>query len=336
MQGQIVARRRGGATDGVGRPLGCYPDRLARSHPLSRARPGFGRHCRAHHAGCRGRALARAASVSQREASSSLAQQESSERNLTERTRTVDRLLEFSQTIQGVGKPEQIFTTLSHFLRVELNLAGIVVIASDAEQVPATQVKSSWPETLLCPDKPIHETDMAMCPCFRQNLPREFKNDSARSLRHRFMHDFERGESGVCIPFNLGRKTQVLVHMLLPATESWTESRRQLAQTYCNTACSTLMSLHLLAEAEKQSMTDPLTSLYNRRSMEQLMQREVALAERHGHSLSIVMIDMDSFKEINDHHGHAAGDYVLKAFADVVRFTLRRTDWPAVTVATNS
>jgi diguanylate cyclase (GGDEF)-like protein len=86
------------------------------------------------------------------------------------------------------------------------------------------------------------------------------------------------------------------------------------------------MSLHLLNEAEKQSMTDALTGLYNRRSMEHLMQREVALAERHGHPLSVVMIDMDKFKQINDAHGHAAGDYLLKSFADCVRITLRRTD----------
>jgi diguanylate cyclase (GGDEF)-like protein len=73
-------------------------------------------------------------------------------------------------------------------------------------------------------------------------------------------------------------------------------------------------------------MTDGLTQLYNRRSMEQLLQREVALAERHSHPLSIVMIDMDYFKQINDTHGHAAGDHLLKAFADCVRITLRRTD----------
>jgi diguanylate cyclase (GGDEF)-like protein len=60
--------------------------------------------------------------------------------------------------------------------------------------------------------------------------------------------------------------------------------------------------------------------------MEQLLQREVALAERHATSLSIVMIDMDKFKEINDEHGHAAGDHLLRAFADCVRITLRKTD----------
>jgi diguanylate cyclase (GGDEF)-like protein len=119
---------------------------------------------------------------------------------------------------------------------------------------------------------------------------------------------------------------QVVVHMLLPVEETWTEERKQLAQTYVNTAVSTLISLELLAEAEKQSMTDSLTGLYNRRSLESLMQREVALAERHTLPLALVMIDMDKFKQINDTHGHAAGDHMLKSFADCVRITLRKTD----------
>src|SRR5439155_4457221 len=117
-----------------------------------------------------------------------------------------------------------------------------------------------------------------------------------------------------CIPFTVGRKTQCTVHMLLPPGEAWTEERRQLAQTYVNSASSSLITLHHLAEAEKQSLTDVLTGLYNRRSMEQLLQREVALSERHGHPLSVVMIDMDKFKEVNDTYGHAAGDHMLKSF----------------------
>jgi diguanylate cyclase (GGDEF)-like protein len=129
-----------------------------------------------------------------------------------------------------------------------------------------------------------------------------------------------------CIPFNVGAKMQVVVHMLLPVGEVWTDGRKQIAQTYVNTAVSTLISLDLLAEAEKQSMTDGLTGLYNRRSLESLLEREVALAERHKVPLSLVMIDMDKFKQVNDGHGHAAGDFLLKAFADCVRITLRKTD----------
>jgi len=252
---------------------------------------------------------------------------EESKRVLAARRRTVDQLLEFSQTIQGAGKPEQIFETLCYFLRIELGLSGLVILAQDPESVPATLVKAQWPDDVLNVGCPVSEMDTTLCPCLRQCLPKHFRSDGSpvrcavdASLRLGPDH------AAFCIPFTLGRKQQVLVHMLMPPGVAWTEEQRHLAQTYVNTANSSLISLHMLSEAEKQSMTDPLTGLYNRRSMEQLLSREVALAERHGHPLSIVMIDMDKFKEVNDAHGHAAGDHMLKAFADCVRITLRKTD----------
>jgi diguanylate cyclase (GGDEF)-like protein len=254
------------------------------------------------------------------------ADHESSKRTLAHRTQTVDRLLDFSQTIQGAGKADQIFQSLAFFLRSELSLSGLVIVAHDREMVPPLHVRSAWPAELVKSDSEISDMDCALCPCLRQNLPRHFRPDGSpvrcaidRALNLPPMHP------AYCIPFQIGR-AQCVVHMLLPPDQAWDEQRMQLAQTYVNTAYSTLISLHLLAEAEKQSMTDPLTGLYNRRSMEQLLEREVALSERHGHPLSLVMIDMDHFKQINDGHGHAAGDHMLKAFADCVRITLRRTD----------
>lgn len=129
-----------------------------------------------------------------------------------------------------------------------------------------------------------------------------------------------------CVPMQVGPSVQLTAHLLLPPNLVWSEQWRQLAQTYVNTAQSCLISLQLLRDAEQRSMTDALTGLYNRRSMEQLLQREVAMAERYQHPLSLVMIDLDLFKEVNDAHGHAAGDHLLRSFADCVRITLRKTD----------
>jgi diguanylate cyclase (GGDEF)-like protein len=254
-----------------------------------------------------------------------LRQQKAAQAALAQRTATVDRLLDFSQTIQGAGKPDQIFATLSHFLRTELGLSGLVILTSDAETVPAIHLRSAWPDDLI--GSSLADLDAALCPCLRQNLPRLFRPESSpvrcaidSNLKLPATHP------AYCVPFNIGRKLQAVVHMLLPPGSTWTEKSQQLAQTYVNTAHSVLTSLHLLAEAEMQSMTDGLTGLYNRRSMEQLMQREVALCDRHDHALSLVMIDLDHFKDINDTHGHAAGDHLLKSFADCVRITLRKTD----------
>lgn len=254
---------------------------------------------------------------------------DSSKLKLADRTRTVDRLLEFSQNIQGAGKPDQVSATLCHSLQAELGLAGLTVLSIEPEQVPATQVRASCPDSLLCADRPVGDMDTALCPCVRQHLPRHFRADGS-PVRCAIDNSLSAGpdHSAYCIPFTLGGKVQAVIHMLMPPGREWTEAEMQLAQTYVNSAQSALISLHLLGEAEKQSMTDGLTGLYNRRSLESLMQREVAIAERHRQTLSLVMIDMDKFKEVNDTYGHAAGDHLLKAFAECVRMTLRKTDMP--------
>lgn len=252
---------------------------------------------------------------------------EESQRVLATRTSTVDRLLDFSQTIQGVGSVAQVFSSLTHYLRTELNLAGVAMISHEAEETPAMVLRAAWPESLIRKEVSVGDLEASACPCLRQHLPKSFRIDSS-PVRCAVDACLTLGPEhpAYCIPFAIGRKMNVVVHMLLPTDQTWTEERKQLAQTYVNTAVSTLISLHLLEEAEKQSMTDAMTGLYNRRSMESLLQREVALSERHGHPLSLVMIDMDKFKQINDEHGHAAGDHMLKSFADCVRITLRKTD----------
>lgn len=255
---------------------------------------------------------------------------ERSQKVLAERTSTVDRLLDFSQTVQGAGQADQIYSTLSQFLASELKLAGIAVLSHEAEALPAIEVRATRPLNVLRVEQPVTEMSAGLCPCLRQNLPKHFRPDGS-PVRCAIDQCLNLPGDAVnhpayCIPFNVGRQVQVVVHMVLGVGEAWTEERKQLAQTYVNTAASSLISLHLLAEAEKQSLTDVLTGLYNRRSMESLMQREVALSERHGHPLSIVMIDLDKFKQVNDTYGHAAGDHLLKSFADCVRITLRKTD----------
>lgn len=246
---------------------------------------------------------------------------------MTTRSRTVDRLLEFSQTIQGAGRADQIFDSLTMFLHAELALSGVVIVAHEAEAIQPNVLRAAYPKDFVQAGPTLTEMDASLCPCVRQNLPRCFRPDASPvrcSVDDALRLSPE--QPAYCIPFTIGRKAQMMVHMLLPKSESWTEDRRQLAQTYVNAASSSLISLHHLAEAEKQSLTDGLTGLYNRRSLDQLLQREVALSERHGVPLSIVMLDMDKFKEINDAHGHAAGDHMLKSFADCVRITLRKTD----------
>lgn len=77
---------------------------------------------------------------------------------------------------------------------------------------------------------------------------------------------------------------------------------------------------------QELAITDCLTGFLNRRHFYELAERELNLSRRSARPLSVLMVDMDRFKDINDTLGHAAGDQVLRGIGDVFRATLRQTD----------
>jgi diguanylate cyclase (GGDEF)-like protein len=77
------------------------------------------------------------------------------------------------------------------------------------------------------------------------------------------------------------------------------------------------------------ALQDPLTGLFNRRMLEDRLGSELAGALRHGRLVSILMIDIDHFKAVNDTYGHLAGDEVLRMVAATIRATLRKEDFVA-------
>ncbi len=81
-----------------------------------------------------------------------------------------------------------------------------------------------------------------------------------------------------------------------------------------------------LARAEALSVTDDLTGLYNSRYLNLVLRRETKRASRNGHPLSMLFIDLDGFKAINDRYGHLAGSRALVETADVLRDSARETD----------
>ncbi len=78
--------------------------------------------------------------------------------------------------------------------------------------------------------------------------------------------------------------------------------------------------------ALNSALKDPLTGINNRASMEQHLERSVSSAQRHGTPLSMLMVDIDFFKNVNDAHGHVAGDLVLSAVADSIVGCTRDSD----------
>ena len=82
----------------------------------------------------------------------------------------------------------------------------------------------------------------------------------------------------------------------------------------------------LIEDLKTQSSTDKLTELYNRSYLEPFLESEINAAKKEHQKISVIMVDMDHFKEINDTYGHIVGDHVLMIFAQVVLKCIRKTD----------
>lgn len=79
-------------------------------------------------------------------------------------------------------------------------------------------------------------------------------------------------------------------------------------------------------EALRMATMDPLTGAYNRRTFHEIAERELSRAKRYGQPLSIIVLDIDHFRPLNEKHGHRTGDQILQLIADLIRGALRKED----------
>jgi diguanylate cyclase (GGDEF)-like protein len=111
--------------------------------------------------------------------------------------------------------------------------------------------------------------------------------------------------------------------VLLTLANTYIVSRRMEFRKLRQKMISTAMQNELI---RLQSFTDPLTEIYNRRSLDELAGRFIGQARRLGKPLSFLLIDVDRFKEINTRFGHLTGDFVLTEIATLLRGSVRGTD----------
>ncbi len=111
-----------------------------------------------------------------------------------------------------------------------------------------------------------------------------------------------------------------------PGKPSFEKSDVELLSLFSSQVAITLENSRLYQEVQELAVLDPLTQVYNRRGFADIATREIERAQRFNHSLALLFLDIDHFKEINDTHGHAAGDQILSGIADRCRSILRNVD----------
>lgn len=180
------------------------------------------------------------------------------------------------------------------------------------------------------------------------HVERVFAPDDCWALRRGQPQLYRRGERGpACRHINLKEVTESLCVPLMAqgealgivslqmmqtqeqaelAPRSSDEAERRLAAVLAKQVALSLWNLKLRESLRNQSICDPLTGLFNRRYMEESLEREFSRANRHKTSVAIVMLDLDHFKNFNDTFGHQAGDELLRALGNLLQKNTRSQD----------
>ncbi|MGE5659876.1 MAG: PAS domain S-box protein [Actinomycetota bacterium] len=164
-------------------------------------------------------------------------------------------------------------------------------------------------------------------PCFHIHPPKDLKmekkteetgvQETPSSLNH---------YTSLCVPMMAQGEAMGILYLTSSQAEKLTKTQQQLAATAAEHIALALANIRLHEALQQQSIRDPLTGLFNRRYLEESLEREINRAERKQQPLSVIMIDIDHFKRFNDTYGHEAGDRVLRELGRFFSQQVRGSD----------
>jgi len=138
-------------------------------------------------------------------------------------------------------------------------------------------------------------------------------------------------ETGMCMPL-IGRGEKLIGLMTLhnkSKDRHFLEEEKALFSIFGSYSAQAIENAMIYKSTEHLSITDGLTGLYNHRHFQEQLGVEVKRAQRYDLNLSLIMIDLDHFKEFNDSYGHLEGDSLLRKIAQILKSSLRETDFVA-------
>ncbi|WP_417694254.1 GGDEF domain-containing protein [Pseudomonas sp.] len=128
------------------------------------------------------------------------------------------------------------------------------------------------------------------------------------------------------LTYNLSHEGEYLGELVFRRNQRFTETEQADLESVLSTLLFPLRNALLYRAATQSALRDPLTGTGNRIAMDQTLIREIDMAKRHLQPLSLLMLDIDHFKRVNDSHGHGIGDEVLKGVAEAIKNQLRNVD----------
>jgi diguanylate cyclase (GGDEF)-like protein len=142
----------------------------------------------------------------------------------------------------------------------------------------------------------------------------------------RYVSGVPAARSELAVPIRIRDRTIGVINVESDRVDGFDRDDALLLEALASQLALAIELGHARADLERLTYTDALTGAFNRRYLERVLPTEKERAERFDHPIGLLMFDLDGFKEINDHFGHAYGDRVLVAFSDALTRIVRRID----------
>jgi diguanylate cyclase (GGDEF)-like protein/PAS domain S-box-containing protein len=241
-----------------------------------------------------------------------------------ERNRTMTLANEMADMLQACQASEEAYKAIGHFMpRLFPDDAGALYMLNNSRNLFETV--ASWGQDPLA--IPFFAPDE--CWSVRRGRLHKVENPPETLC---CPHVAEAVPGGyLCVPLIAQGETLGVLHLRPePPAEAQTPEQAavkdQLALTVAEDLALALANLRLRETLRSQAIRDPLTGLFNRRYLEETMERELNRVKRQGVPLGVIMMDLDHFKQYNDTFGHSAGDELLSALGNLLKTHIRGED----------
>ncbi|MEW5786440.1 MAG: diguanylate cyclase [Pseudomonadota bacterium] len=236
-------------------------------------------------------------------------------------TRDLTRINEMNELLQTCVREEEVHRIFSHVAQsLELGNGGMLALAKPPRR--GMQGVSTWG------DSTGMDTAFALDDCWGIRRGQAYEPGQTRPPLH-CSHLHATGEQHcLCQPLVVQGETLGLITVRAPLDSSETawQRIRQLTVTLGEALKLALSNIRLREALREQATRDPLTSLFNRRYLDETLPRELHASARENHPLALAILDIDHFKNFNDTWGHEAGDQVLIEVSRILRDHLRASD----------
>ncbi len=239
--------------------------------------------------------------------------------DLEKRSERATLLAKMGELLQScVSRDEVIKVALGFAPKIFPSARGLLALLNSARNL--AQVIGSWNECQIS----ASEFDSSACWALRTTHPHLVPAGDATA---RCPHASGISGSYICIPILAQGETLGILHLQATTDGQLESAELSFRTTFAGQVGLSIANIRLQEKLLIQSVRDPLTGLYNRRHMDELLEREVRRASRGGYSLGILMIDLDHFKNFNDTYGHEAGDAILRETASLLVRCVRAEDF---------